>query len=311
MEELYLDGLDGTNPLAFFAALGVLSSLQGGDPSSAGVMARLLWREEDTWRPVICTPAPIERSHLIERLRADVVSWRDEPCRQLRYIKKGGDKEAWDLKPPPDVFRAYLSRLVADANPTHRRSVDFAACFATDVAEDNNGNVKPTSFHFTAGQQEFLAMVDTLISLIEPSELEEAVFGPWSYSSQLPVMRWDATANRDYALRASNPSNEKKSGVPGADWLAFRGISNFPVVARGSRLVTACCRGGWKNTVFQWPLWSVPLSSRGVRTVLTLDSLSSMSSSQRSARGIGAIFESSIHRSDQGGYGSFSPPRVC
>jgi len=311
MAELLLNGLDGTNPLAFFAALGTLSALHEIGPGDC----RLSWREVDTWRPVIHTASLFKPSELIDALVADQATWATDPCRFLRYAtqggKKSGGKEAFDLKPPPAVFRAYLEGLLAKSGRDRRRSIDFAAAFATDVAVDNNGNAKPTAFHFTAGQQEFLAMVDVLATKVEPADLEEAVLGPWVYAGRLPVLGWDVISNRDYALRASNPSTDKKFGVPGADWLAFRGLSYFPVMSLAGRLTTTGCSGDWKHSVFCWPLWSVPLSSRGVRSVLKLADLESMSWLNRDARGIGAVLKSSISRSDQGGYGSFSPPRVC
>src|SRR5207302_589242 len=100
-------------------------------------------------------------------------------------------------------FADYLLGLVLAGS---RRSLAMAAAFATDVAVDNNGNTKPTALHFTAGQQEFLALVSELRKGITREVFNEALFGPWLYSRPLPVLQWDNSQTRDYALRAGAPS---------------------------------------------------------------------------------------------------------
>jgi hypothetical protein len=235
----------------------------------------------------------------------------------LKYEKPGkeGGKVAWDLKPPPDRFRRYLLSLVASSAPGARQNVDLAAAFATDVAKDNGGNTKPTALHFTAGQQEFLRMVNDLLHGTEKeppvgeSDIREALFGPWTYSRPLPVLQWDATASRDYALRASDPSKEKKQGVAGAEWLAVRGLPFFTAVPRGTRVLTTACFGGWKDGGMRWPLWTGWLDPGTIATALSLN-LEDMRPRERAARGIAVVLESAIRRSDQGGYGSFTPARV-
>jgi len=302
MSELLLGGLDGSNPLGFLAALGVLNVLAdraGGDPGP-----RLAWRDGGSWRPVVITAGEWTRLSLVRAVAEDLAAWKQEPALALEY----GDGER-DLKPPPEEFRAFLERLVGAASLANRRSIDLASAFATDVAVDSNGNTKPTALHFTAGKQKFLAQVLGLAEGVEDADLAEALFGPWSYSRPLPVLKWDATTTRDYALRAGDPSKEKVLGVPGADWLAFRGLSFIQVVPRGHHVATTGCFGGWNEGDFRWPLWSVPLSREVVRSVLRLDA-ASLSEAHRRARGICAVLESRIRRSDQGGYGSFSPAAI-
>lgn len=297
MPDIVLKGLDGANPLAFLAALGTFESACAGLSD-----ARLSWRYSGAWRPLL-TSRVSDLNSLIERVEADRQSCVSEPALALEY---GGKR---DLKPPPGVFGHYLGRLVLDASPGNRRSVDWAAAFATDVATDNNGNTKPTALHFSAGQQQFLQMVTELVENVTRDDLREAIEGPWTYTRDLPVMGWDATSSRDYALRASNPSTDKKLGCPGADWLAVRGLAFFPVVTVGSRVATTGCVGGWKDGRFRWPVWTVPLSAAVIRSVLRIDA-EHMTRQERHARGIGEVFSSGIKRSDQGGYGSFTPATV-
>ena len=298
MKELVLTGLDGANPLGFFAALGALEVL-----SDRGIPARLAWRDEGAWRPIL-TGLDVGIEALIEWIDEDRSACADERALALEYDGKR------DLKPSPERFREYLVDLVSRASPERRRGVDWASAFATDVATDNNGNTKPTALHFTAGQQQFLKMVAELVVGVTAADIQEALLGPWKYERPLPVMGWDATADRAYALRASNPSGDKKLGVPGADWLAVRGLACLPVAPVGTRVRMTGCVGGWKTGELQWGLWTVPLVREVVRSTLRLD-LVNMRADEREARGIGVVFACGIKRSDQGGYGSFEPARVA
>jgi hypothetical protein len=295
MNEVILTGLDGANPLGFLAALGALNVV------AADRDARLLFREDGAWRPVLYAEN-LDLEALLTLIEADLLDCKTEAALDLEY---DGTR---DLKPPPAIYRAFLEGLVAQVTPDTRRGVDWAASFASDVVVDNNGNTKPTALHFTAGQQTWLSMARALRDGVTRDQLAEALVGPWQYQGVLPVMGWDATAARDYALRASNPSFDKKSGNPGADWLAVRGLPFVGVAPRGSRVLTTGCVGEWKTGRFAWPLWSLPLDRTMVMTAIRLPGLRSMPDPERLARGICAVYECGIRRSDQGGYGSFTPP---
>jgi len=154
-------------------------------------------------------------------------------------------------------------------------------------------------------------MVDELIAGVTPADLEEALFGPWRYERSLPVLGWDNAQARDYALRASDPSKDKKLGVPGADWLAFRGLPFLRVAPVGDRVETTGCQGGWKTGTFRWPLWTTAIPRAVVGSLLVSPELFAMSPQALEARGITVVFEAAIRRSDQGGYGSFAPARVA
>lgn len=304
MSELLLTGLDAKNPLGFLAALGVVNAL-ADQTRSGGLEPRLGWRLMGSHRPVIVNGPG--REELIELLLQDAASFRNEPAiERLRYATAKG--EAHDLKPPPEIFASYLHELIAGGSP---RSLSFASAFATDVVVDNNGNAKPTALHFTAGQQEFLSMVDELLEGVRKEDLEEALFGPWRYRRPLPVLQWDNSTARDYALRASDPSTEKKLGVPGADWLAFRGLPFIRVAPVGQRIVTTGVRGEWKTGAFRWPIWTEPLCRSVIAALLSSPELFDLDPKVLRVRGIAFVLESAIRRSDQGGYGSFSPARVA
>ncbi len=312
MPEIELSSLDGGNPLGFLAALGALAALSERRPPSRPTLA---WVEKGRWVPVIY--ADLARADITRELLADLESWRGAPVVSLQYPKKEDTpaKLERDLKAPPGLFREYLSNLLKAQRDDWHRALHHAAAFSAEGVTDNNGKTKPFALHFTAGQQEFLGMVAALLgdadsAGVTAKSIDEALFEPWIYASPLPVLGWDATVSRDYALRASNPSTDKKLGVPGADWLAFRGLGFFRSVSNGSRLRTTACSGGWKDGKFTWPLWAAPISAATAAAVLNLPRSMLESPIEREARGIACVMEAAIRRSEQGGYGSFSPARV-
>lgn len=312
---LLLPGLDASNPLAYFAALGTLQVVSdSGKATDNGKPWRLSWRDEGRCLAELHGTADPEV--LIQCLYGDVASWNDELCLQLAYDSDGNrlspavDKAIFDLKPVPETFRSFADEVAITCGPKRLRSARMVAAYGSELATDNNGNLKPTALHFTAGQQSFLGMVRALQQGLAQDDFREALLGPWRNESKLPSLSWNASAARVYAYRADNPSGEKRGSVPAADWLAFVGLRFFPVISKRSGLLTACVQGGWKDSVLRWPVWTVPSTVNAVRSLLTRRSLHEADLRQRSSAGVAMLFESKILRSDQGGYGSFSPGRV-
>lgn len=156
-------------------------------------------------------------------------------------------------------------------------------------------------------------MVEALRVGIDGTALDEALIGPWRNTSKLPSLAWDSSASRPYALRASNPSGDKRGSVPAANWLAVHALGFFLVMPERHRgraaLRTTNVGLGWKGVPFTWPLWTDPAEASTVAALLRLDS-SRRNQRERLALGISAVFRSRISRTDQGGYGSFAPAEV-
>jgi hypothetical protein len=310
MTAIVLAGLEANNPLGFMAALGLLRVL---DHRAAAVAdaprPRLGFVDAGTF--VASLETPLTRDQIIELVLRDAAAQGDNRALQLAYdaagtmVAPGTPGAIRDLKPPLEVARQLLDHA-ATAEP---RTASLAAAWFSELVADNNGNTKPTALHFTAGQQAFLDMVEELRRGLTAEHLREALDGPWLNTAQLPSLSWDASVARLYALRAGNPSKEKRGSVPGANWLAVLGLACFPVVARGSRLVTTCVSGGWKDGVFTWPVWSAVAESSAIASLLRLDA-ASWTQPERAAYGVETVFRCRILRSDQGGYGSFSPASV-
>ncbi|MBX2813528.1 MAG: hypothetical protein KTR25_17055 [Myxococcales bacterium] len=320
-----LKGIDGSDPLGFFASLGVLRVLDehlGNERSP-----RLSWQNQGSWVPTI--QGVEDKDTIIETVIADLQSWKKERSITFAYTKDGGEEVSpedegavRDLKPPPQIQKLLFATAANCSANVHTRTARTLTSFGTDVALDNKGMIKPSALHFTAGQQHFLKIVNELRDALKPEHIEEALIGPWQRASKLPSLSWTGMGQRMYALRASNPSKDKRGSTPGAEWLAFLGLSFFPCVpvagSKGPRVLTTCVRGGWKTGHFTWPLWRPNLSVKTVESLLRLakldsdsdGNLSKFSYKEREARGIDIIFRSRILRTDPGGYGSFTPPEV-
>jgi|SRR5690554_681537 len=312
-----LTGLDGSNPLAFMAALGAMDVLSNQHPDAPGIY--LHWARHDVWTPVLTLPDGIE---LVETIWRDLEAWRESaPELDLKYEKQTAKSLRFiqDLKPPPEVFRDFATAAAQTAQQSgHRRHADYAAAYAAahpngddPLGVDHGAQTKPTAFHFTAGQQHFVTMVRELCAGLERAHFEEALFGPWQYASALPILRWDVIGERLYALMAGNPSSagNKAQGTAGADWLAFRSLVYFPTALMNSRIATTGFSGRGNTMTFRWPLWSAPTDANTIRSIVALSHLDKMSLSERGARGITTVLRSEAQRSTQG-YGNFAPASV-
>jgi hypothetical protein len=262
----------------------------------------LRWTDDLVPHAVVAGPGDL--GQLLDTLDKDREQWTGSPV--LRFPADG--QPLADAKPDGRQLRQWFEH-VGDRN-RQRADADLLCALVAEEAFDNNGRAKPTHLHFTAGQQRFLSMVRELAAAVDRDRLQEAICGPWRYDSPLPSLSWDSRGERVYAVRAVNPSNEKRLGVPGADWLAFRGLIFYPVTrtSRGS-LRTTACDTEWKRSAFRWPIWTGPASRYVVRSLVADPRLVSQppraTPVDLAARGIASIRQASIRRSDQGGYGSF------
>lgn len=298
--DVVLSALRGRNPLGLFAALGALDIATRSLPDR-----RVTLRWTDGLEPTAVLRGPDSLAHLVELCDADRERWASSPI----LTWGPGGKPFDDLKPQPDQLREWTDIIADEAERTRQRAdVDLFGALVAEGASAQKGDSKPTAFHFTAGQQRFLAMVRDLCAGVDAERLTEALAGPWRYDSPLPVLGWDARGERIYALRGADPAKEKKLGVPGADWLAFLGLRFFPVAARSGRLLTTGCEGRWKNERFTWPLWYVNLTSMVAASVVADGSLANLDVAERRQLGVSELFRAPIRRSDQGGYGSFGAP---
>lgn len=301
MNQTCLTGLEGTNPLGFLAALGVQVAF-----ASEGEQPRLWWSDD------IIPHAVVDEEFDLERIADQCIKvfalWRDSPAIAPKRPDGSDMPKGDELKLKPDDIRTYLQLI---------DQCDLAEGLRTAlVAEgslDNQGVAKPSDLYFTAGQQKFLATARQILDGVSQCDLLSGLEGPWNYESVLPSLGWDVVDDRIYALRASNPSPEKKFTNPGPEALAILGLSLHPVYGSRDRTLTQGCFGLWKAGSYSWPLWSKPASPLVVKSLLAHAYVPAVSDRDRWFRswGIFRILRSPIRRSGQGGYGTFGPPEVA
>lgn len=305
-----LTGLDARNPLAYLAALGLLRVTAHHCARRGLAAPRLAFVDEGALIPRLWSDLDIEA--LVGLVLEDAAEQADSVALNLAYdgngdlVMPGSSGATRDLKPVPAAARLFLERCAA----SDRRDADLAAGFFSELVQDKTkGNTKPTALHFTAGQQSFLEMVDALRTGITSADVREALEGPWLSMSTLPSLSWDASVTRLYALRAGDPSKEKRGSVPAAYWLGVQALAFFSVLVERGNLITLGVEGGWKNATFTWPLWEPACTVPVIAALLRLDA-KQWTARERDALGVTAVLSARISRSDQGGYGSFSPAEV-
>ena len=293
-----LGGLPGDNPLGFLAALGIQVALadQGADHN-------LHWTDGPIPHPVLSPARSLDE--IGQAVRAVAEAWLEGTA-----LDESIDLR---LKLKPDEIRLYLKRG-RDAGASGLLS----ACLLAENSLDNNGKAKPSDLYFTAGKQKFVSMARTILSEVTQEEIFDDMTKPWSYHSDRESLMWDSVDDRLHALSAADPtkSQNPKLTNPGAEALAVIGLSRYPCFASPQGTLTQGCSGGWKRGAFVWPLWLVPASGRAVRSLLAqVGADAETKAARRRAEwyqswGLSRVMESQIRRSDQGGYGTFGPPRV-
>ncbi|MBN8477533.1 MAG: hypothetical protein J0L91_01050 [Burkholderiales bacterium] len=301
MRLIQLVGVDGSNPLGFLAALGLLRVVPG---------AKLGFSDDGSFRALVYGLDKSE-SDLATFISDDAKAAenRSAPWR-FTYIKaatkKQGPQEVADLKPPPAGFKRFLSTCIEAWLSGDEEAAEYAAAYGTDVAVDGKGNTKPTAFHFTAAQQTFLGAVEGIRASVTREWVKKSLFeghGERPGSN----LRWDPGSERNWALMANNPISDGTRVDSPLEWLAFRGLPLLPSFPRGTRIVTTGVAGRGDDMTFTWPLWTVPASRDTTRSVLRVDWTGK--AEERTARGIFAICSSAIRRTSQG-FGNFGPPAV-
>lgn len=301
MTRIELEGVDGSNPLGFLAALGLLRVIPG---------AKLGFSDNGSFRAFV-DGLDSSKSELGRLISDDAKAAED--CRapwRFAYTKaatkKQGPQEVADLKPPPDDFKKFLAICIDDWLKGRDEAAAYATAYATDVAVDGKGNTKPTAFHFTAAQQTFLGAVEGIRASVTQEWVEKSLF---EGHAERPGsnLRWDPGSERNWALMANDPSGDGTRVDAPLEWLAFRGLPLLPSFPRGTRIITTGVVGRGSDMTLTWPLWTVPGSQQTIRSVLQVDW--TRDAKERRARGIVAICSSAIRRTSQG-FGNFGPSSV-
>jgi hypothetical protein len=300
-----LTGLRANAAHGYLAALGVVESLY-----RERLSPQLSWT--DGFVPV----AVLTYSGDIEDLIDAVL--RDRDRRTEDFVLNFPPGRPFDtLERTPNEMVAWAE--CAAGKPNDHPDLDLWSALVVEGGLTAAGQTKSTHFDFTTGQVKFLKIVRTIGANLDRDLLREALLGPWKYGSELSTLRFEAEGERLQALRGVPPTADKVRGVPGADWLAFLGLSFYPLSTRPgrdrARVVTPACDADWSRSAYRWVTWRQPLGRRTIAALVTDPDVVGEDAVDRhidprslAARGLQGVWESSIIRTARG-YGAFGPPK--
>lgn len=300
--ELLLAGLDGSNPLAYLAALGTLRTLSLALPNETVAMSWL--PHAGGWAPYLRCSLATDTDKLIDTLHRQLKISANRPAFCI------GD----NLNLPSGDFHKILLDITADpssfGHSVARDGVDFLAAYGTDAIADNNGIMQDTALRTMsgAGHQHLLKFFRDISAKTEASHLARALLFPWDYldDGRGLSLRWDPAEDRRYALRWDNPSGDPVKTMRGANRLAIEAIPFLPTVPTQSGLSTTCFHGtGRRGTFFVWPLWFPFIGINVVQSLLGQATRLKDDPSLRSAYGVAAMFSSA--RITTGKFRNMSP----
>lgn len=263
---LLLNGLDGSNPLGFLAALGTLRVVTDASPSTRW---SLQWHMSDgAWTPELLGDASLSEETLVDVLMPVLERTQDQPA--LKFAK--------NLNVSCEQFRVVTEKAQTAATFINRHEADFLSAFGCESLpiSERNPTIQDTALRTMsgAGHQHFLGSMLELAQTTEPEHIRTALFLPWQYADARPSMRWDPADDRRYALRWKDPSKDPVRTVRGANRLAIEALPLLPTAPGERRLhTTGFSQRRGEGVLFTWPIWDIPLSVEVVRSLLSLAEL--------------------------------------
>ncbi len=306
-EPLLIEGLDGCNPLAFMALLGVGS-----------ICARILPRVRIGWMAAAGGWRPALHGYggstndfaqaLVDAISAAPPSPFDIDNR-LPFSR--------------DKLRQAMRKEAAECAQGNRWAVDLLAALGSDAHADEKGLFDDTAFCMvrsgdSAGQG-LPAYARSITKDLNAEHVCATLFDAWRYEDDGFSLRWDPVEDQRYALRWGDPSqasSKKKGllGMKGANALAIEGLAMLPVQpqARGVDTTAIAKLGklGKLAEFFTWPIWDAPLGADVLRSLLVAPELRHEVPDRKRlrARGIVEVYRCERIASSKY-YKNFSPAR--
>ncbi len=314
--ELRLNGLRGDNPLHFLAALGALvvsediehastwQVLDGADradeqadqsPSpgkprqrsfSQRTGPRLRWeRVGGVFRPRLLVPV-------------SEVNWCDAV---LNWVCDNIDSLSFANEKVPGMplgrFRGFVEQALGSLQQQPWLMRQLSA-LATDAVESRDPKTKvepsPLSFANGGSNQWLLHATRNLASCMTTKGLFDGVLKGRPHHQPIKgTPNWDPSDMRQHALMGKDPADIPKAVFVEANVLAFFGLGAITTVPTtwGVRAVGHTRLHG--ADAFVWPIWSRWLSSRLIRSVMTLR-WEEIETEERVGRGILAVYASGV-----------------
>jgi hypothetical protein len=280
--EAPLRGLDGSNPLGFLAALGVLKVLSEGFPLRD---FRLHWKQDARCMAVLSANRLPHHAQATSRYLATCLRKLPSPNadeRLPRNLNKWTDAQ----------FREFASNAAEQAKVGDQRLAQFAAAFSIDGLALLEDKIEDSALRTVSGsgRQDLFPTLEGLRTQTMESHLERTLFAPWDYADERLSLRYDPVEDRRHALRWTKPADEPSRTMWGANRLAVEAWPMFPTAPVSGKLATT----GFTNNFFTWPIWRDPLPLDTVRSLLALEELQVWDVPREAlwARGVTEVFRS-------------------
>lgn len=346
--EIELSALDGSNLLAFMAAVGTLRVADRRSRVSRCRMSWALRSGDGLWRPILIVPRsskdviedvcvslcmsgrPSDELTRAERAaRNKSKETRKSEDSDLDLVKRSESEwySSLDRLPHPPAFCLYsqffcpVGRFVETANrflaTKNEAALEHLSSYCTDAVLEEGEMTAETDFRGLRNMRDddkpgILSYFRKLAEESGAEHLRASLLSPWSYPDGTEYsLRWDSDSSRSHALSAKAPADDK-SGVTlrGANRLAIEALPLFPVMPVGHRARTTGFTRFEKEPEITWPIWVEPLGVDEVRTLLSLAELQKERPPrlELEARGVLQVFRS--RRFNDGQYRNFSPARA-
>lgn len=268
---ILLGGLDGSNPLAFLAALGTLRTLTLALPDET---VRMSWEVDNgAWRPRVWCSLAGDGDAIINNFYKSLVQDRSShPTRFIDYkSEKEKEKGAVSNKEAVEFYQ-----FVRRGGPIKSEQDAWIASLTNDIHSDATSPLQLTRSDYFAGN------IDQVLANTDAKALQRTLFEKWRYDDKLAgqSLHLEPSEDRRHAYQWDKPSgdpNRNTSGnMLGANRLAIEALPLFlglPSI-NPARLFMA----GWTgvrsdNARWTWPVWRHKASVSVVSSLLSLPEL--------------------------------------
>lgn len=267
-----LPGLDGANPLAFLAAVGLLVScdeLSGAAdcPEWLKGSVALSWGSGgDPHIPVLHLSGTLPSATALADFLAERLA-RSPDNHAAKWVVAILSKRDSDWT--KDVRAGCRLRQPAD-----RRALDWVTALLCDALPECTSQLQ------TVRRDYLLGNLRSIMQRTTADQLSRALFQPWDYADALDnqSLHWEPGEDRRHAYQwhmpSGDPNRKQRGGMLGANRLALEAWPLFPSFAERDRTTTRGFKGTRAtDTYFSWPLWGQPLSRDAVASFLGLPTI--------------------------------------
>ena len=282
---LLLRGLDGSNPLAFLAAVGTLRILTLAWPKCEVAMG---------WKPYRSSWCPF----LVTR-NSDHLSSEEEVVSAL------ADTLTTDFDSHPcHVWQKVLTGTLLDRRAVAEEALLGGRCGVSEWLGGigiNTWSDENTDTQLRTTRQDYhVGNLRSVTGRTKPSHLHRTLFQYWDYADPLAnqSLHLDPSEDRRHAYQWNRPTSDpdrfRRGNMLGANRLAIEAIPLILTVPTQGGLVTTGFRGRRvTNTLWRWPIWRPPVRVALLGAILSLEDIQvdPPDPTHLKARGIACIYQ--------------------